>query len=1092
MYFEYIFNPVIDKNGIINTVSVSAIDITDFKNQVIALRESEARYKGIVETQYDLIMRLDLKGNLTFVNQRMCEVLGKTYDEAIGMNFLENIHPDDVNYVMEQFANIMTPPYRTSGEVRGRTVDGWRWYHWESVAIRNEKGELAEVQGVCRDITEYKNAMLKLSDTNELLSAIMNSSPVGLVVYNFEGNITYWSKGAEKIFGWTESEVLNKNPLLPESEREQAFLLLNSLKSKANVESSNLKRYRKDGTTVMLNEVAVPLKNDSGEIIAVLGIYEDITYKINAEIENLKLSSVLNLSTGAIAILSRDLVVESVNPKFSELTGYSFDELKGRTFKDLRPPQMALNEYYKIESIIKSGIEWRSESANRSKDGNIYYENILVSPIKDGMGAISNFLLIKEDISERNKSLQELINTRLRLGTIMNSFPNLVIFEFENGFTFISANIKEVIGYPREVFFENKHFYRTIFDNNDLAVLSKNYLNWFDSDSSDIFSGRMRYRKPGNTYAWAEMFVSKTRSESSAGICGVIMDITGAKESEENLMWNETLLRAMTESTRYGYYAVDLSLGEILYVNEKFCDMWGISQNYGNILEKKIKHAQVTAMCSRSVYDANQFQASQLKYSDPSNTITFEDEVEMLSGRVLRRFSSLLKNNNGDYLGRFYLYVDITEKKLYEKMSNMQNDYKLLVEESIDPMVITDFKGDIKLVNTKLCDLTGFDKNEFKTFSLSDLFASHDENEFRVYPDDSMDGKTVINKRNIKLKNGASLSVETRSKMLPNKLIQTVFGEIDIPFTAYKANHDDGILNIYVNILTQLRLFRHGENSLSCLNRISLFVKNPEYFVKTGTGSFSGEIKQRFFSLTEEYNSSVGPQLNHIVSLLLNLIPDSPDVEFREKLFGFKNTLSINSKLLKKNLSGLNSYLRDENPDFNLSNYKNEILTSVNNIKRCIKFMTGLLETAYVTDADESLKKIAGKFSGIHENVDININIIAKEPRIIFGNLEFAELMNVLLTNSDEARTSRKKTLRVGISVLSAEGKTIIEYTDNGKGISARIKDRIFESGVTTKGKNRGFGLNFAGRIVKKYGGVIMLVSEKENGVKFVIELNPY
>jgi signal transduction histidine kinase len=269
-------------------------------------------------------------------------------------------------------------------------------------------------------------------------------------------------------------------------------------------------------------------------------------------------------------------------------------------------------------------------------------------------------------------------------------------------------------------------------------------------------------------------------------------------------------------------------------------------------------------------------------------------------------------------------------------------------------------------------------------------------------------------------------------------------------------------------------------------------LKNPDYFVKKGTGSFSGEIKQRFFSLTEEFNFAVGPQLDHIVSLLLNLIPESLNVGFRDKLTGYKNTLSLNAKMLKKNLSDLESNLRDENPELNLSNYKNDILTAVNNIKRTIKIITGLLEAAYVTDADDSLKKITDKFTGIHKNTDIKINFVAKEPRIIFNSLEFAELMNVLLANSEEARTSKKKTLNVSISILPADVKTIIEYSDNGKGISSRIKDRIFESGVTTKGKSRGFGLSFAGRIVKKYGGSIMLDTEKENGVKFVIELNPY
>jgi len=1092
VHWEYYYQPVYSGSNKIEAVSISAIDTTELKNKEIALRDSEARYKGIVETQYDLVVRLDLKGKLTFANQRMCEVLGKTYEEVIGSDYVESIHPDDVKYVTEQFGRIMSPPYRTSGEVRGMTVDGWRWYHWESVGIRNDKGELSEVQGVCRDITEYKNAILNLAETNELLSAIMNSSPIALIVYNFEGNVTYWSKGAEKIFGWTEKEVLNKNPLMPEPEKDIANLRLNSLKKKSSIEIQHFQRFRKDGTPVVLNGVGVPLKNNSGEIIAALGIYEDITDKVNTEIENLKLSSVLNLSTGAIAILNNHLEIESVNPKFLELTGYSFEELKGMTLKDIRSPQMSLDEYYKLESNIKSGTEWKSESVNRSRKGNIYYENILISPIKDSTGIIRNYLLIKEDISERNKALQELINTRLRLGTIMNSLPNLVIFEFTDQITFLSVNIKDVMGYPRESFIEKPYLYMTIFDKEDLSKVAGKYREWFDSDTGDIFSGTMRYRKPDNSTAWIEIFLTKTKNENGVSIYGVAMDITESKKSEEKLIWNETLLRAMTESTRYGYYAVDLLTGGILYVNEKFCDMWGISSAYGDIKERKLKDAEVTAMCSKSVFDANNFQLTIVKYSDPSNSITFEDEVEMVSGRILRRFSSLLNNITGESIGRFYLYEDITEKKLYEKMSDIQNDYKLLIEEYIDSMVITDIKGDIKVVNTKLCNLTGFNKNELVTLSFFDLFVNPDVNDIRVYPQDSFDGKTVIRQKIIKRKDGTSLNVETRSKMLPNKLIQIILSEVDKTEANLSKYRDDGILNIYVNILTKLRLFRHGENSLSCLNRISLFLKNPDYLMKAGTGSVTTEIKQRFFSLAEEFDSSVNPQLDHIVTLISNLLIDSPNPEFQEQLLNIKNDISGNTKTLKTNLLELYSYIRDEKSVIDLNAVKNEILTSLSNIKRKIRILTGLLEGVYVTDAGDSLRKTVKKFSDTHYKVDIKADVNAAEPRIIFNKLEFTELLNILLLNSVEAAGIMKKTLKININLSSAKGKTVITYTDNGKGIPVKIKDRIFESGVSTKGKDRGFGLNFAEKVMNKYGGRIMLDSTSGSGVKFVMELNPY
>jgi PAS domain S-box-containing protein len=1091
-YFEYVFYPIINSNGIINSVSISSIDITEYKYKEKALRESEARYKGIVDSQTDIIIRINLEGKYIFVNNKFCEITGKTQNEILGSDFSDFIHPDEVEIITEAMNKLMKPPFRISGEGRGYTKDGWRWFHFETVAVLNENGDPIEFQAVCSDINEMKSTVNKLIETNELLTAIMHSAPVAIVVFDLTGKISYWSHGAEKMFGWKDEEVFYDNPLITNQDTENFFKRLNSLKEGNLLNLKGLKKYKKDGSVLILDVVGAPLKNESGEIIAVLAVYEDVTTKINSEIENLKLSSVLNLSTGAIAILNKNLEIESINQKFSELTGYTFDDLKGLTLKDIRPPQMPLGEYLAIESKIKSGIEWKNESVNRSKDGNIYYENILVSPIKDNTGAVSNFLLVKEDISERNKALQELINTRLRLGSIMNSLPNLVIFEYSTEFIFLSANIIDVIGYPREAFIEDNGFYKTFIDADDLKKFGNKYREWMASDSKDILSCVMQYKKPTGDFSWLEMYISKINDENGSRICGVIMDITESKQAEEKHIWNEALLHAMTESTRYGYYAVDLITGKILYVNEKFCEMWGISSDYNDILDKKMKNAEVVAGCSKNVRDTNQFYITNMKYSDPDNTITFEDEVELISGRTLKRFSSLLRDKYGESFGRFFLYEDITEKKLYEKISNTQNDYKLLVEEAIDPMVITDIKGEIKVVNSKLCNLTGFNKNELLKSDYFDLFVNPEEKEILVFPEDSLDGQTLIKRKILKRNDGTSVHVEARSKMLPNKLIQTVFGESGKPEPEKKIMVEEGILNIYANILSRLRLFRHGENSLSCLNRISLFLKNLNYMQKPGSGSDVAEIKQRFVILIEEFNSSVGPQLDYIVSLITSLLKDSPNIDYHINMLGLINDVTVFSNRLKKNTMIMYNYIMAEKSSEDISIPKNEILTSVNNIKNAIKSITELLEGSYVTDAEDLLNKIVRKFRESHDNVNISLKVSVNEPRIVFSSLDFQEILNILLVNSTEAADSKKKSMEIYVSLTSSEGKSVIEYYDNGKGIPLRMQERIFDSGVTTKGKNRGFGLNYASRTMKKYGGTITFDSSYGSGVKFILEFNTY
>ena len=91
---------------------------------------------------------------------------------------------------------------------------------------------------------------------------------------------------------------------------------------------------------------------------------------------------------------------------------------------------MTISEYDEVVETITSGREWRGQTINVTKGGNLYWENILITPVNNLKGKIGNYLLFKEDISENKKALQDLVNSRLRLGTVLNNFPNIVLYEF--------------------------------------------------------------------------------------------------------------------------------------------------------------------------------------------------------------------------------------------------------------------------------------------------------------------------------------------------------------------------------------------------------------------------------------------------------------------------------------------------------------------------------------------------------------------------------------------------------------------------------------------------------------------------------------
>jgi PAS domain S-box-containing protein len=136
-------------------------DVTAQRIAEAELRQSERRYRGLVESQNDLIVRVDPAGRFTFVNEAYCRTFGKTAEELYRQSFHPLVHEEDLPATLEAMKTLERPPHRCTVEQRAKTVDGWRWLFWEDVAIKDERGETVEIQAVGRDITEYKDALAR-------------------------------------------------------------------------------------------------------------------------------------------------------------------------------------------------------------------------------------------------------------------------------------------------------------------------------------------------------------------------------------------------------------------------------------------------------------------------------------------------------------------------------------------------------------------------------------------------------------------------------------------------------------------------------------------------------------------------------------------------------------------------------------------------------------------------------------------------------------------------------------------------------------------------------------------------------------------
>lgn len=144
-------------------------DQEDNQRMINEIKESEYKYRLLVENQSDLVVKVDIEGRFLFVSQSYCDVFGKTENELLGNIFLPLVHEDDREPTLEAMRAIYMKPFKCYVEQRALTAKGWRWFGWADKAVVNEEGKITEIIGVGRDITERKEYESKIKELNEML-----------------------------------------------------------------------------------------------------------------------------------------------------------------------------------------------------------------------------------------------------------------------------------------------------------------------------------------------------------------------------------------------------------------------------------------------------------------------------------------------------------------------------------------------------------------------------------------------------------------------------------------------------------------------------------------------------------------------------------------------------------------------------------------------------------------------------------------------------------------------------------------------------------------------------------------------------------
>lgn len=283
-----------------------------------------------------------------------------------------------------------------------------------------------------------------------------------------------------------------------------------------------------------------------------------------------KLSSAVKQTGDSIVITDKEGIVEFVNPSFLQLTGYSSEEVIGKTLSILKSGQHNSKFYKKLWVTILSGKSFQTEFINRKKDGATILQDCIITPIKDSKGEITHFISTARDITER-KRIEEI---RKRLSAILEATSDFVSSsDIEHNILFINRAGKKLVG---------------IDDDADVAKLKISDFHpvWaYDivknigiptTLKNGIWSGETALlTRNGDEIPVSQVIIAhKDSSGKVEYISTIIRDITEIKKAQEALRISEEQYRMLVENQSDLIVKVDLD-GRFLFVSQTYCDLFG-------------------------------------------------------------------------------------------------------------------------------------------------------------------------------------------------------------------------------------------------------------------------------------------------------------------------------------------------------------------------------------------------------------------------------------------------------------------------------------------------------------------------------------
>jgi PAS domain S-box-containing protein len=671
-----------------------SLDISDRKQAEDAVRETEKRYRRIVETTNEGVWLLDSKFHTSYVNRQMASMLGYQPEEMLGRSVLDSYFPEDVEG-KEQLLKRRLQGVREQLEERLRHRDGSElWVRMAAIPVFKDNGEFDGALAMVSDITERKRAEEALRASEERFRMAGHAGKMFAYEWDAATDKIVRSEGVTQILGVDEGIHTTGQRILtmvsPE-DRERLIAAIAQLSPEEPYLRISYRMVRPDGTVIWVERTSRAYFDDKGKMLRIVGMVADITERKRAE-EALRasqeqLQAIWDNSPAIMFIKDRQGRYLDHNPQFLKLASLPREQILGKTDEEMFPREQAAAFRTNDRQVLEGKRPLEFEETAEQKDG-IHTSIVQKFPLHDAQGQPYAICGIVTDITERKRVEAALRDSEERLRLAAQA-GKMYAYDWDVATDMVtrSEEATRILGLTREPIGLTQQQVLASIHPEDRATFI-NSIAELTPESPNI---RKAYRllRPDGSVLWLEKTAHAFFDEQGTMVrmIGMVADITERKRAEEALRESEGRFRLVANTAPVLIWMSD-SDKLCTYFNNSWLEFTGrpMELELGNGWAEGV-HPEDLQRCLDTYTRA--FDGRE-KFSMEYRLRRHDGEYRWIFDIGAPRF-----NQDGSFAGYIGSCVDVTERKLAEEALSTVNSRLIEAQERERARIARELHDDI-------------------------------------------------------------------------------------------------------------------------------------------------------------------------------------------------------------------------------------------------------------------------------------------------------------------------------------------------------------------------------------------------------------